>query len=194
MRSQRRNAVRDDLVNADRHTGEILSIPLGRPGFYNVAFEQGPVASSLYPDGWEWHPNALQTIARIDTDATAGLYSIQGTVDAIGGTAPGYMLSQHLIPASVLTTYVFRVSMRASGAGIQCSWGAQCYDSTKALLGNVVAYGPAAPGVAWTMNTQNLGSAGTAFIANTRYIRFRFNWTDVTANSWVRVDHVLLEM
>jgi len=190
MRVQKRNAVRDDLLTADRHRSAVYPLPIGRQGIYNGAFEQGPVAASPFPDGWHWYNN-VGIVSRINTDSTAGAYCVE-CVNAAGAAFGATMLSTKLMPVSVLSTYVFRVCLKASGAGITIGFGAHCYDSAKATLGTVLAYN-AAPGVAWTQVTQNMGAAGTAFAANTRYIRFYVIWNDVTAGNWVRIDNIYLE-
>ena len=190
MRVQYRNAKLNDFLESERHRSAAYPLPIGRQGIYNGAFEQGPVAASPYPDGWHWFDNA-GTVSRINTDATAGAYCLE-CVNPGGGVFGAVMISTKLMPVSVLSTYVFRVALKASGAGITIGFGAHCYDSAKASLGTVLAYN-AAPGVAWTQVTQNMGAAGTAFAANTRYIRFYVIWNDVTAGNWVRIDNIYLE-
>ena len=188
MRYQRRNAARDDLINADRHMSELFSV---WDNVYNGQFTEGPMAASPWPDGWELYPGGANTIARTNADATAGSHSILGTC-VVGATAVGTMNSQKLMPVSVLSTYNVYVSTNASGGAIQCRWGMMCYNTVKAYLGLAVAYGPAAPGAGWVETVQQMGAAGTAFIATTRYVRFFFDWTDQTGASFIYVDNVFV--
>ena len=192
-RYQYRNAAAQDIQAAERQKSTSMPLSIGRRNVYNGEFDAGPVAASPWPDGWELYPNALQTIERTNADSIAGYWSIKGTVDAVGGTAPGSIVQQKLMPVSVLGTYVFRVSTLPSAAGIQCRWGAICYTGPKVLLGTVYAYGPAAPGAGWVRTTANLGVGGTAFVATTKYMRFTFEWTTTTANSFMYVDEIYME-
>lgn len=190
MRYQRRNAARDDLINADRHLSEIHSLSLGRTGIYNGQFTEGPVASNPWPDGWEFYSNGSNTIVRTNTDSIAGAHCIQGTCN-VGATWVGYMLQQKFMPVSALSTFCVYVSTLASGAAITVRWGMACYTAAKAWIGLAIAYN-AAPGAAWVETMQQMGAAGTAFAANTRYVRFYLDFNDQTAASWVRVDNIYI--
>ena len=192
MRVQYRNAKRNDFLVAERHQNAQYPLALGRLGVYNGQFTEGSVAANPYPDGWHFFPNGPGLMERISTDSIAGSHCIRCT-NVAGGAFAGVMESSKLMPVSVLSTYVFRVSMKASGAAITIGWGAECFDTNKASLGDVLAYN-AAPGVAWVQATQNMGAAGTAFAANTVYMRFYVIWNDITAGSWVLVDNIWLEM
>jgi len=188
MRYNRRNAARDDLINADRHMSELFAV---WDGIYNGQFTEGPAASNPHPDGWELYPNGANTIVRTNADATAGSHSILGTC-VVGATWVGQMNQQKLMPVSVLTTYNVYVSTNASGAAIQCRWGMMCYNTVKANIGLAIAYGPAAPGAGWVETVQQMGAAGTGFVATTRYVRFFFDWTDTTGGSSIYVDNVFI--
>lgn len=188
MRYQRRNAARDDLINADRHMSELFAV---WDNVYSGQFTEGPVAANPWPDGWEFYPNGANTIERTNADSTAGAHSVLGTC-VVGGSWVGYMVQQKLMPVSALTTYNFYVSTNASGAAIQCRWGCWCYTAAKVFIALAVAYGPAAPGAGWVETMQQMGAAGTAFAANTKYARFFFDWTDTTGGSSIYVDNVFI--
>jgi len=192
MTIQIHNAERRELLSSDRRRGIDYPYSLGRLGIYNGQFTEGEIGANPWPDGWEFHPNAGQSIARTNADSIAGAHCVEGGTDAIGGTAPGYMLQQKLMPVSTIGTYVFRVSLKAVDGVTTIRFGAYCYNAAKAFLGSAVAYN-AAPGNVWVRVTQNMGAAGTAFVANTRWMRFWVDWNDTTANTWVRVDDIYLE-
>jgi len=190
MPYQYRNAAMADLSRHNWHTSQRDPVTTGRFAIYNGQFEHGPVSSNPNPDGWVLQPTG-GTIVRTNADSIAGAYCIQGTCTA-GGVAIGDMLQHHLMPASTINTYVFRVSLRGNAAGTVVQFGAACYDVNKAFLANAIAYN-AAPGAAWVRITQNMGAAGTAFAANTRYIRFWLNFSDVVLGSFIRADDIFVE-
>ena len=170
---------------------------MGTPGrMYRRPYTQTAAVTTLqqtfpWPEGWEFWPTDPHTCAMTNADQVMGDYCTQLTQTG-GAGAPGYILQARFIPASNLHTYTVYASMKASGAAITCRWGFACYGVGKAFIASVWGYG-GAPGVAWVENMQQFGAAGTAFAANTVWVRFIFEANDATAASWVRVDGIHLE-
>jgi len=192
MPVQRWRSQIDDLRTIARHRyDEVFTEPVGGHGVWNGAFTQGPDGQWPAIEGWEVHANALQTISRVSTNPLTGSHHVRGLVDAVGGTAPGYMESQRFLPASVLHDYLLYISFYGSAGGINVRSGVRCYNAAKVSLGAVYSYGPAAPGAAWVEQANTHGPGGSAFPAGTRWVRILIDWTTTTANSYVDVDAVI---
>jgi hypothetical protein len=143
-------------------------------GVFNGQFDQGPSGQSELepPEGWVFESAAAgATIQRV-TGGYAGNWCMKGGNP--GTNQGGYLRSQKFLPVSTAYRYCLQVAAYQTGNGT-LRVGVSCYTAAKAVLTAVYTAAAFIPAAGWTLYTGFFGGAGTAFTANTRYVRVRLN-------------------
>ena len=161
------NAERDALQIPDRQAYEHYHEPLGDFGVYNGQFEQGPDGRYPGAEGWNLLPDPSGTVDRV-ASGLAGNYRIRGGRAGLG--TGGDIESWKYLPVDEDYDYSLSASFIGT-VNARVRMGLHCYDATKALVGTIFPLGNTVPGVVWVRYEFNVGPGGTAFVANTRYIR-----------------------
>jgi len=182
------NTERDDIasVGLQGNGFRYFHGPLENFGVFNGQIEQGPPGQdeAEAPEGWvlsdPWAEGG--TFLRM-AGGYAGNWCVRGC-NAGAGRGVRLVSSKYIpVAQSAYDNYYIQGAFYQTNNG-QAYLGVECYSAAKAILGTASPLGLFVPGAAWVKYWGILGPVGTAFWANTRYVRVRVELqNDVAINN-----------
>jgi len=171
------NSERDDLagVNLQGNGYKCMHGSFENWGVFNGQIELGsPVQSEAEaPEGWTLSdPWAEGGTFLRTTGGYAGDWCVRGCNAGVGRGVRLVSVKYMPVAQSAYDNYYIQGAFYQTNNG-RAYLGVECYNAAKAFLGVASPLGSFVPGAAWVKYWGILGPAGTAFWANTRYVRVR---------------------